>query len=1166
MRLLKLHLKAFGPFTDRSLDFGTAAQGLVLVHGPNEAGKSSTLRAISDLRFGIPVQSKDNFVHEHSDMRIGGEFVDRHGKKYSLMRRKGRSATLLYADFDPDGHTADDPVPPEVEALLTCGLTKEAYETMFGLDHRRLREGGKALLKGEGEVGAALFEASAGVRSIPQVLERLDASARRFFMPGARGKNARINEALKAYDEHYAEFRRAQVRPAHWAEIFKKHQSTASQLAELEARRAELNGELLLIKELRAVAPLLSTLDNATQILEDLKSVTLLSANAATDRAAAESGQAAAQHNASIAAAEVTRQQQRLGELHLDAAILAVGPAVRRLAASAEAIDQYRRDIAAATVDVASETDQVASLAARIDASLGSDQVLAIAPVKAQRAVIDERLRGVEVARQALDQHLESGRQSAETNEFAPDALPSAESRTALRIAQAEVTQSNADLKRLAALPGEIKSARRAVASALDALGLSDETALRRVRPLFDAQIDSAMTEENGNATRRAGLEARIGEISQALPAAIEERDRLLAQGALATRDDVEAARSHRESGWALVRGIYIDGTSPPIDSFAVDRPLAQAYEEAVARADRLVDELASDTERAAQLQAAKRATETLELDRAELERQLEGIHRDEQARQRVWDETLASAYLPPLSPAALRDWQALLPAASAAFENLQGKLDEFEQVQATEHALATRLRVAIVETGLAMPAAEASLSTLSATAADLDEIIRHREAAINHAAGKGVERERQRQEWVARESKLKAVLQTAKEPLKPILTGLLLSDESSVAVVRARVAEFDDIVEAQVRLAAAQARKHRAEQGLLVLADSAKGIRESLGDAEAGDLRLYIERVVGRLDAAETVQAARALAQHLLDNALVSLRDHEQTAKLHQKALTTLCEAAGVESVNLLPEAEEQSRRKREALNEVDRSRNQLAQVSRRSSDELRALLADQDAARMDADEASCTQEQIQVEEKLDAAREYEERTRRDLEAIDGSDTAAAAREAMERAAASVRMNMPAWIRSKLAHALLTEALKRFRDRAQGPMLMAASGYFERMTQGAFVRLLSNDSGTEPVLIAQRCNGLRIRVEEMSEGTLDQLYLSLRLAAVDIRRAAGVDVPVILDDVLMSSDEERSGATLEALADFARKNQVIVFTHHRHIAEVAAKHVPGETLALVAL
>jgi uncharacterized protein YhaN len=84
----------------------------------------------------------------------------------------------------------------------------------------------------------------------------------------------------------------------------------------------------------------------------------------------------------------------------------------------------------------------------------------------------------------------------------------------------------------------------------------------------------------------------------------------------------------------------------------------------------------------------------------------------------------------------------------------------------------------------------------------------------------------------------------------------------------------------------------------------------------------------------------------------------------------------------------------------------------------------------------------------------------------------------------------------------------------------------------------------------------------QWAEGTLDQLYLALRLAALDVRRAAGVDVPVILEDALMTSDDDRSGVMLEALADFARGNQVLVFTHHRHIADIAVKHVPHDVLA----
>src|SRR5690606_1971097 len=132
-----------------------------------------------------------------------------------------------------------------------------------------------------------------------------------------------------------------------------------------------------------------------------------------------------------------------------------------------------------------------------------------------------------------------------------------------------------------------------------------------------------------------------------------------------------------------------------------------------------------------------------------------------------------------------------------------------------------------------------------------------------------------------------------------------------------------------------------------------------------------------------------------------------------------------------------------------------------------------DQDGASLDVDEAACTQDQLQLEQDLQAARQREESARRALQAIDGADTAAAAREAMERAAARVRADMHPWARSRIARALLAEALKRFRERAQGPMLQTASECFARMTDGEFTRLLADDGGERPSLVAERHNGM---------------------------------------------------------------------------------------------
>lgn len=1170
MRLLRLHLTAFGPFTDRMLELGSAGQRLVLVHGPNEAGKSSALRAISDLRFGIPQQSSDNFVHPHPDMRVGGIFIDSQGRKHSLVRRKGRGATLLLADADAAAgdSSAAAPAPPELEALLACGLTRDEYELTFAIDHARLRKGGRELLEGKGEVGAALFEASAGVRSIPQILERLEQSARKFFMPGARGKNARINEALRAYDAHHAAFRQSLVRPALWADLSKKHQAAADEVAALEARHRELSGQLLQIGELRAVAPLLATLGHASRTLQLLQAVPLLSEAAAAERAASESGLATARHDAAVASAEVARQQQRLAGLALDSAMLQVAATARRLVASAETIDSHRADLAAAVAEREIETQGVVALATRIDARASTDEVLAHAPASTARAGIEERLQTAERAGQALAQHLESAaRHAAESEAATTVQLPSPESRTALRVARLEIERNDALLRRLADLPARIKAARRALASALDGAGLADEAAFRRARPMLDAEIDEQISERRRDATRREELEKRLAQIIAALEVETERRDRVLEHGAVPTRDEVLAARSRRETGWTLVRGAYIDATKPRIDEFTGDRPLPLAYEEAVADADRLADALAADHERAAQLQSCSREIAKLEHARELLSQQLAEIARDEDERQSRWRQALAAAHLPAMSPTALRDWQARLALVRVASEALQSCLDEHDEAQATERRLAANLRPAIVATGLASPASDAVLDTLSATASEVEEVIRQRERVVDTAAGRRSQRERQQQQMTVRETELADQLRDARSALAPMLAGLMLAEDASFAVTRARLAEFDELLTAQDRLVAADSKELRARQALSVLEDRTRSIAADLGDPEPADIRLYIERISDRLDAAEATAQELALARQALEAALDSQRRHEETAARHESTLAKLCLAAGVDSVGMLPEAEEQSRRKRDAQSEFDRASGQLAQASRRPVAELRALLEDQDAARMDADEAACRQAQAQVEEELRAARQREEAARHSLQAIDDTDTAAAEREAMERTAARVRADMLPWIRSRIARALLAEAMKQFRDRAQGPMLQSASAYFERMTGGEFVRLVTDDADDDrPVLVAERRNGARLRVEGMSEGTLDQLYLALRLAALELRRAAGVDLPVILDDVLMTSDDDRAVLMLRALADFSRGGQVIVFTHHRHLADLAIASLPKEVLAVARL
>ena len=186
MKIEQLRLLAFGPFSDKVLEFD--GDGLHIVYGPNEAGKSSALRALTALLYGIENNTKDNFVHANADMRVGGLLRTSDGQQLEIVRRKGNKNTLI----SPDGAALDE----QVLTLFLQGVSKDLFCTLFGIDHQALRQGGKDILEQKGEVGQALFSAALGSHVLHDVLASLDKEAADLFTPRGQKK---INVATKAH-------------------------------------------------------------------------------------------------------------------------------------------------------------------------------------------------------------------------------------------------------------------------------------------------------------------------------------------------------------------------------------------------------------------------------------------------------------------------------------------------------------------------------------------------------------------------------------------------------------------------------------------------------------------------------------------------------------------------------------------------------------------------------------------------------------------------------------------------------------------------------------------------------------------------------------------------------------------------------------------------------
>jgi uncharacterized protein YhaN len=138
--------------------------------------------------------------------------------------------------------------------------------------------------------------------------------------------------------------------------------------------------------------------------------------------------------------------------------------------------------------------------------------------------------------------------------------------------------------------------------------------------------------------------------------------------------------------------------------------------------------------------------------------------------------------------------------------------------------------------------------------------------------------------------------------------------------------------------------------------------------------------------------------------------------------------------------------------------------------------------------------------------------------------------------------------------HATVNRVLERIRAdyeaHRQPETLGEASKYLEKLTAGQYKRIwtpLSND-----ILLVDTAGGESLPVEVLSRGTREQLYLSVRLALVATFARRGVNLPMVLDDVLVNFDIERTRRAAEVISEFAAAgHQVFLFTCHEHMWEI---------------
>ena len=662
MRLLDLNLLAFGPFSGTRIDLGR--QGVLqLIFGPNEAGKSTALRAIINLLYGIPANTPDAHRHAMPDLRIGARLVAGDGSVVQVIRRKGTKNTLLAPD--------ETPLPDDAIAALLGGVGEPVFRSMFGLDHVSLRDGAQALLQGNGSVGESLFAAGFGGLGVHAVLEQLEDEAGEIFKP--RGQSPKLNEAIRLFKEAEKRSRDA----ATSADAYRAQQDALREArAECDAlaeQRQQLAAELSRLQRVLRVLPLLTRRNEYSARRQALGEVAPLPEDAGRRRIAAQTTLRECERDRERLRGEIDALERRLAQLQPPASLLEIDE--RTVKELQDRLGSHRKaegDLPRLHAELRTLEEDALAIPSRLGRQVPLDQIESLrVPVSQQariRKLAQER-SGVETALAEAQRTLQErrARQQRQRSQLATvppladvQPLQTALQRArrlgdiggAIEAAASERARLDEELRQKVGLLRLVRSE----PSTLRALPLPAGESVERFAARFEASERTG--EEIGK--RRREYQERSLRAQRGL-------QELHLAGEVPSEEQLDEQRAERDTVWRKLRRSWEAGE-------ALDPRQAEAFEAEIRASDDIADRLRREADRVATRAKLRAELAECEQEIAVLEREDSAIVARRADLHTEWAALWAPIGVDPLAPAEMRTWLGRAAAVVTLAENLEEK------------------------------------------------------------------------------------------------------------------------------------------------------------------------------------------------------------------------------------------------------------------------------------------------------------------------------------------------------------------------------------------------------------------------------------------------------------------------------------------------------------
>jgi uncharacterized protein YhaN len=659
LKLLRLDLLVFGPFTGVTLELEHGSEGLHLIYGPNEAGKSSALRALRQVFYAIPERTSDAFRHPYDRLRIGAKVLHSDGSQLEFIRRKARINPLR----STDDRTVID---PQELARFIGDLDQGMFEAMFGIDHETLVNEGKNIVKGGGQVGPILFAAGSGIAHLRDLQSGLQAEMDELFKPA--GRNQKINKAIHDLREAEASVKRHQLSSDEWLRHDRALSDAQQHKAHLEEELGQLRRKQQRLTRIRDALPGIAERKALLAGLETYRHVMLLPADFGEKRRESLVSLHVAEDQAQRARDALEKIDQQLHELDVPEGLLEQADRIeelhRRLGEYENKItdrpvrDLQRRTLEHEAKEILRSLGKPAELEASEQLRLRADEPIRIQNLGNQYQGLTANLNNAQQTANGIRKRIREAEEEAGTLELPQDPEE-------LRRIVRQIQRQGALEEQLQAKRDELEQTAKQAAIELRRMTLWSGTleGLEQLRVPSPETMDRFEGERNAIentlerlAERKSEEETEVGKLDR-------EIARLELEHEVPSEEDLKEARRQRDAGWKLVRRSWIEGDQESKDlamflkAFEPAKDLGEAYERSVERADHVSDRLRWEADRVANKANLVVDRNNHSRQRDKLARDLEEAEADFERLRQEWHALWQPMGIKPLKVQEMRGW-----------------------------------------------------------------------------------------------------------------------------------------------------------------------------------------------------------------------------------------------------------------------------------------------------------------------------------------------------------------------------------------------------------------------------------------------------------------------------------------------------------------------------